>query len=89
MLSLGLSPLVLIVRWLYNHPKVMVERAAVLECLEEVLWEHDPDARCRILDRARAARGRIDDVLSAEIVRQRIDRNGNAVLPWAGDLHLA
>ena len=77
------------VRWLYNHPKVMVERAAVLECLEEVLWEYDPDAIGRILDRARAARGRIDDVLSAEIVRQRIDRNGNAVLPWAVDPHLS
>ena len=77
------------VRWLYNHPKVMVERAAVLECLQELLWEYDGDARGLILDRARAARGRIDNVLSAEIVRARIDRNGNAVLPWAVDPHLA
>ena len=77
------------VRWLYNHPKVMVERAGVLECLQELLWKYDADARGLILDRARAARGRIDDVLSAEIVRARIGRNGNAVLPWAVDPHLA
>ena len=37
------------VRWLHNHPKVMVERAAVLECLQELLWEYDPDARGLIL----------------------------------------
>ena len=28
-------------RWLHTHPRVMAERAAVIECRQELLWEND------------------------------------------------
>ncbi|MDW5317181.1 hypothetical protein [Rhizobium sp. PL01] len=70
------------VRWLHMHPKVLIERARVLECQEALLWEHDPVRRRTILDREEAARGRIDDTLSNEIVHDRTDLHGRQVSPW-------
>ena len=69
-------------RWLHTHPKVMLERAAVLECRQELLWEDDVDARRRILDRERNAVARIDDRLSAELVAYRM-AEGRRTRPWA------
>ncbi|WP_085034684.1 hypothetical protein [Ensifer aridi] len=69
-------------RWLHMHPKVMAERAAVFECLEALLWEHDVDRRGMLLDREEAALAGIDDRLSAEIVVERADRHGRSVPPW-------
>ena len=37
-------------RWLNTHPEVMVERAAILKCDEELLWERDFENRRRICD---------------------------------------
>lgn len=70
------------VRWLHTHPKVMIERAGILECQEALLWEHDPIRRRKILDREDAARIRIDNALSEEIVQSRVDRYGRQVAPW-------
>lgn len=70
------------VRWLYTHPKVLMERASVLECQERLLWEFSVARRGEILDREESARRRIDDALSKEIVRSRTDRQGREILPW-------
>ena len=70
------------VRWLHTHPKVLIERAGILECQEALLWEFDPILRREILDREDAARIRIDDTLSKEIVQRRADRHGQLVEPW-------
>ena len=69
-------------RWLHTHPKVMVERAGVLHWQEVLLWEKDADRREWIADQAAAAEAQIDDRLSEEIVVERTDRHGRAVLPW-------
>ncbi|MCX5512855.1 hypothetical protein C3941_02820 [Kaistia algarum] len=70
------------VRWLYTHPKVLIERASVLECQEALLWEHEFMRRGELIDRENAARERIDDTLSKEIVQNRTDRQGRQVSPW-------
>lgn len=69
-------------RWLHTHPKVMAERAGILQWQEALLWERDA-ARCvSIWDKAEAAQEQIDDRLSEEIVVERTDRHGRTVLPW-------
>jgi len=70
-------------RWLHTHPKVLVERAGILEWQEALLWEHEVARRREIMDREDAARRRIDARLSEEIVRSRSDRNGRQISPWA------
>ena len=69
-------------RWLHTHPKVMAERAGILQLEEALLWERDAARRASICDRAEVARERIDDRLSEEIVAERTDRHGRTVLPW-------
>lgn len=69
-------------RWLHTHPKVMVERAGVLHWRETLLWEHDSARRISIMEREDAAWKCIDDRLSREIVAERTDGHGRAVLPW-------
>lgn len=70
------------VRWLFNHPKVMAERAAVMDCREALLWEQDFQARTTILEREREMLTSIDDRLSASLVVKRQDRRGRAIYPW-------
>lgn len=53
------------VRWLFNHPKVMIERAAAMDCRESILWEQDSETRGRILNREHEVLASIDDRLSA------------------------
>lgn len=69
-------------RWLHNHPRILIERAAILECQRELLWERDVSRRGPIVDRLLAARDGMDDRLSEEIVQQRTDRSGRSVNPW-------
>ena len=69
-------------RWLHTHPKVMAERAAVLECKEALLWERDIDQRGLIIGREEAAMKHIDDRLADEIIVDRTDRNGCLICPW-------
>lgn len=72
----------LFVRWLFNHPKVMVERAASMDCREALLWEQDDQARTAILDREHEVLAGIDDQLSADLAVKRQDRRGRALYPW-------
>lgn len=69
-------------RWLYTHPKILAERAAILECREALLWDHDFASRQALILREEAGRARINDVLSKEIVRRRPDRHGRSIEPW-------
>lgn len=73
---------VFFVRWLFNHPKVLAERAGVLECEEALLWERDNGPRSRLLNRRDELIDRIDDTLSASIVTKRQNRDGEQVWPW-------
>ncbi|AYG64346.1 tetratricopeptide repeat protein [Rhizobium jaguaris] len=70
------------VRWLHTHPKILIERAVILDCQEALLWEFDPARRRDILDREDAALGLIDDALSHEIIQCRTDRHGRQIEPW-------
>ena len=78
----GTAHALVFLRWLHNHPKVLAERAAILECKEELLWEAEPAKRGAILDRETALLDEIDDCLSKEIVIPRVDQRGTEVLPW-------
>ena len=69
-------------RWLHTHPRVMAERAAVIECRQELLWENDFNARGRILDRERAVCSGMESTLSGEIIKPRTDRRGQPMAPW-------
>ena len=69
-------------RWLHMPPKVLIERAAFLDFQEALLWEYDFKRRGKLIDRMEAARARIDDALSKEIVTSRKDRQGRSVEPW-------
>ncbi|MEO7495872.1 MAG: hypothetical protein ABIV04_13105 [Massilia sp.] len=71
-------------RWLLNHPKVMMERAAIMECQEVLLWEADSLTRERASATARRLTAAIDDTLSSVIVTKRKDRRRNVMVwPWA------
>lgn len=70
-------------RWLFNHSKVLAERAGIMECREALLWEHDATARAGIVERDNQLTAEIDDTLSAAIVVQRKDGSGQMVWPWA------
>jgi len=70
-------------RWLFNHPMVLAERAAFMECKEAVLWENDASTRVKTCERERHLMARIDDTLSAAIVTKRKNRRGQTVWPWS------
>lgn len=70
------------VRWLHSHPKILIERATILECQGELLWEHDVGRRRPLVARLLASRDAIDDRLLDEIVQQRTDRSGRSMHPW-------
>lgn len=69
-------------RWLFNHPKVLAERAAIMECKEAVLWENDGSTRSKIGEQERHLTASIDDTLSAAIATKRKDRRGRMIWPW-------
>ena len=69
-------------RWLHTHPKVLAERAAILECQEALLWERDFASRQALGLREEAMRAKIDNALSKNIVRSRPDRHGRSIEPW-------
>jgi len=68
--------------WLYHHPKVMAERAALLDCREQLQWEHGVEQRQNILGREQELLAQIDDRISNEIVGMRSTRDGRPVYPW-------
>lgn len=69
-------------RWLHTHPEVMAERAAILACDEELLWEQDAGRRDSLAERRDILANAIDGRLSDRIVTKRVGRDGNAVWPW-------
>lgn len=70
------------VRWLFNHSKVLAERAAIMECREALLSEDDASARSKIIAQARGAAASIDDAISIAIVKKRKNVRGKLVWPW-------
>ncbi|MYJ96579.1 MAG: tetratricopeptide repeat protein [Proteobacteria bacterium] len=68
--------------WLYTHPKVMAERAAVLGPVEELLWEHEPARRGAIIEQHNNRVAAIDDSLSEVIVTRRWDGRNTPDYPW-------
>lgn len=72
----------LFLRWLFNHPKVLAERAAHMACLEGLRWEGSLDKRRKLGDELETLRAAIDDASSAELVVKRVDRDGRSVYPW-------
>lgn len=70
------------VRWLFNHPKVLAERAAIMECKEAGLWEQDAATRSELGVKGHHLSAGIDDTLSMSIITKRKDRHGNLVWPW-------
>ena len=70
-------------RWLFNHPKVLAERAAIMECKEAILWEDDATTRVKTIAQEKRLIAKIDDTLSVSIVKKRKNRRGLLVWPWA------
>lgn len=76
------------VRWLFNHPEAMMERAPVMACREALLWETAPDRRGAILGRLEELTARIDGRLSAALVVKRDSLGRQQVWPWDVQLQL-
>ncbi|MFZ6819662.1 tetratricopeptide repeat protein [Undibacterium sp. Ji22W] len=74
-------------RWLFNHPKVLAERAAIMECKETILWETDASMRVKIKKQESLLTGNIDDTLSNSIITKRKDRRGQLIWPWTHTSH--
>lgn len=74
------------VRWLFQHARVLAERAAVLACREDLLWERDFNARGVVVDRLERLEAAVTDSLSKELVVQRADRKGQRIWPWMAHL---
>lgn len=70
------------VRWVFNQPKVMLERAAFIAGRESALWEEDSATRIAALRAEEQLIEQIDDRLSVEIVTKRKNRRGQMVWPW-------
>ena len=69
-------------RWLFAHPQVMMERATIFACLEELLWESNGDQRVKLAERQRQLSAAIDDTLSKKIVIKRQRLRGKNDWPW-------
>jgi tetratricopeptide (TPR) repeat protein len=70
-------------RWLFNHPKVLAERAELMACKEAIMWESDAATRRKFLDRRLLLAAGIDDALSTAIIIKRKDRRGQICWPWS------
>lgn len=71
------------VRWLFNHPKVMSERAAIMECQEALFWETDSLKREETAKQQARLVSKIDDTLSHAIITRRMERRGKEMIwPW-------
>ena len=68
--------------WLENEPEVMRERARGLELDRALLWEHEIEARRRIIAERGEFREGIDDTLSERLISLRTTSDGAKVQPW-------
>lgn len=73
---------ILFARWLFNHSRVLAERAAIMAGKEALLWESDIAARTRINERQEQLTSDIDDTLSTVIVTRHENQFGEMVWPW-------
>jgi tetratricopeptide (TPR) repeat protein len=69
-------------RWLFTTSPILVERAAVQACREELLWTDDVVKRRTALEREEALRAAIDDRLSLELIQKRKHMRGKLINPW-------
>ncbi len=70
------------VNWLYHHSQVLIERAEILSCQEELLWEQDGEKRNELIEREHMALKKIDDTLSKRIIQKWRQRDGRKIYPW-------
>jgi hypothetical protein len=70
------------IRWLFNHPKVLAERAEIMACKDALLWESDAAKRRQLIEREQLLIDSINNVLSGAIVSMRTDRRGQTMWPW-------
>lgn len=73
---------IVFLHWLYNHPRVLAERAVFMGYAEQLLWEQDFQKRGEILARMERAAEEIDDTISEDIVVKRVDGRGRPAFPW-------
>lgn len=69
--------------WVYNHPKVMKERAEVLDLQEQMLHESVGTRAWSEISRqwAMLVQG-VNDDISRQILVVRTDLDGNSIFPW-------
>ncbi len=60
----------------------MAERAALLNCREQLQWGHGVEQRQNILGCERELLAQIDSRISDAIVGMRSTRDGRPVYPW-------
>lgn len=70
------------VRWLFNQPGVLAERAIVMACKEALARETDVDARSAMITQLDEHIHAINDTLSNAILIKREYRLGRPVWPW-------
>jgi hypothetical protein len=68
-------------RWLFNQPKVMIERAAILEYKEAMLASESAGSS-KDIDQKQRLVAAIDDTISRMIVVKRTNAAGRQVWPW-------
>ncbi|KQN04859.1 hypothetical protein ASE85_07685 [Sphingobium sp. Leaf26] len=68
--------------WLFHQPKIMAERAALMDCDERLAWEHDVIARQHIQWQKQILRDQFDEQLSQTLTGYRRTAEGRSVLPW-------
>lgn len=74
------------VRWLFNHSKVLAERAAITACQEALCWEHEFSVRGTLVDRHDQLVAAIDDSISTAVVERKQDRRGQSIYPWMHEI---
>lgn len=69
-------------RWLFNHSKILVERAELLNLKEQLKWEQDFSKRGALVGQETQVISKIDNTMSQLIVKQHTNREGKASYPW-------
>lgn len=70
-------------RWLFNYSSVMIERASLMKCNEELFFERDFDTRRGIIDSKQRLLNKIDNQLSTAIIKKVKNRQEKEIWPWA------
>ncbi|WP_323601348.1 tetratricopeptide repeat protein [Pseudomonas putida] len=70
------------VRWLFNHSRILAERASLMKCLEGLFTEKELEARGHIIETHERILNGIDHRLSEEIVKKVRNLRGEENWPW-------